>query len=280
VGLGLVFYVLAVFSKATASVLPLSFLFLGATIWPVKLWKKMIITLVPYFVIASMYILYFSVYFLAGKEKGTGYVTSFSPETFFSSQMQLISAISGSQWISSLFLGVFLGGIVWGLLLRQRHLVFLPIAYLVATLPTAFFQKHISPYYIYIPALFLLLWFCRNFISQKHIFMKLAIVMFLFLVFLSGFDFRKVIVKYRHPEWVGFDERNMNNLKLQIADAVDKGRSEFYFSSWEMSPNLYSLVYHGAMGIFMAKKEYLDYEFEYDRPRERMIIPEIRETIR
>ena len=217
-----------------------------------------------------LYGFYFGRYFALGREKGTGYAAEYTVGTFLNSQAKFWSGLAKFLPDSQLLV---LGGFgllaLAGIAKQRRYLWFLGGAYLVSVAPTSFFKTHASPYYIYIPAIYALMMMGRG-VGQRY-FVLAALVVVLFDPTAGS---RKMITKYRHGEYKGFDQRNMEKLVVLTRGAIDRGEREFYFSSWEMSPNLYSAVYHDALGLFLGRSGFDAYRFGYDRNRETVIIRE------
>lgn len=275
-------YLLGLATKATVVSLPIG-LFLVSLIFERKKWLQIGMRLMPLILVMAGYAMYFGSYFGRGIHQGTGYATKLSIGAFIGSQIEFAKGINPN--LDRIALLVLTGLLVlFGIGRRWAIGWLLVAAYAVAIAPMSFFKAHASPYYIYIPIVYVLMGAgmvvkskIKNEKSKIWIKNQSFLVIWIVLVmvlFNPTAEFRKMVTKYRHPELVGFDQRNMEKLAARTREAVVRGEKEFYFSSWEMSPNLYSAVYHDALGLFLGGGEFNAYRFGYDRNRQVVVIQE------
>lgn len=199
------------------------------------------------------------------------YKSDFSINSFLVSQSIFLHELSGkllpqSVWLT---LGVWLGLGLLAYLTKPRNLLWL-LAFFVALLANSFFVIHTMFYYLYLPIVFLLIFFGQLF---KERYWLLSFVIFL-IIFAPWSGVCQLAFRFRHPA-ENFEKKAMGIISKEIDLAIDRGEPTVKLSNWEVTPNLEHAIVYQAIAYFLTSQKKNNFSYSYSRETETLTLKEV-----
>ena len=261
---------LMVFSYGPSVLLPLALI--PATMAVKKNFSiNLIKPLLPFVLLLFIYLVLF-VFTPDSLERFTSesnpYKSDFSPQSFIISQSIYLHEISGKLLPQSTILTL----IVWLCLfiftyhINPKNLLWL-LSFFIALWANSFFANHTMFYYLYLPIVFLLIYFGQM-LRERNWFVTLVI---LFILFAPWTGIYQLIFRFRHPA-NNFEKTAMETISRKVDRALVSGETQVRLSNWDVTPNLEHAIVYQALPYFLTNSNRFGYKYLYSRETETLIL--------
>lgn len=199
------------------------------------------------------------------------YKSDFSISSFLISQSIFLHELSGKMLPQSVWLtlAVWLGLGLLALLTRPNNLLWL-LAFFAALLANSFFVIHTMFYYLYLPIVFLLVFFGQLF---KERYWLLSFIVFL-IISAPWSGVYQLAFRFRHPA-ENFEKKAMGIISKEIDLAIDRGDLTVKLSNWEVTPNLEHAIVYQVIPYFLTSQRRFNFNYSYSRETETLTLKEV-----